>query len=83
MKRFEILDPELCFKLLKKLGSLERVANELAAAGVINPITGKPPTRQGIHLALRRSKGYAGFVKNRNKVFETSKMALKQLADNV
>ena len=82
-QRFEILDPELCFKLLKKFGSLEKVAHELSEAGVINPITGKPPTRQGVHLALKRAKGYAKYVKDRNSVFENSKAALRSMADNV
>ena len=77
--KYEILDPELCFKLLKKFGSLEKVADELAVAGVVNPITGKPPTRQGVHLAVKKAKGYSKFAADRIETFEKSKAALKVL----
>jgi len=36
--------------------SLGRVQDWFKRRGILNPLTGKPPTRQGILLSLRRSK---------------------------
>lgn len=49
-----ILDPERCWKLWIELGSLNKVKDQFAIEGLINPITMKPPTISAIEKAAYR-----------------------------
>lgn len=48
------LDEELCFNLWNDLGNIGRAADEIKNRGIINPDTGKPPSRPGVYIAALR-----------------------------
>ena len=52
------LDPRVCLKLYLELGSLSLVSKALQKVKIINHHTGRPFTRQAIHLALLRNPEY-------------------------
>lgn len=53
----KILDDKHCFELWVEMGdggSYQKVQHVLASEGVKSPLTGRPPTRQGIWFAIWR-----------------------------
>jgi hypothetical protein len=58
MARERILDPELVFKLVKKLGSYGKAAKYLEEQGIVNPYTGKPFHRGSLWEAAAMSESF-------------------------
>lgn len=70
MRSVNYLSEETCFRLWVELGSVAKVAKALEQDGVVNPETGKPPTKMGIWTASIRY-----MVKSTEEAREYLKMA--------
>lgn len=55
------LDPELMYALWLVQGSVRNVRDLLAAEGIRNPTTGRPPSAMGIWFSAKRSPLYWQF----------------------
>lgn len=61
------LDPEAIWMLWCKEKSLAGATRKLAEVGILSPITGKPYTRQALHLAAQKAPQYDEAVKKLTK----------------
>lgn len=82
MSRYSVLNPDQCFRILVKEGSLEKTAVYLFENGVVNPKTGQPFTRQAIHLAVRRSPKYAEYIASKIHLAEDGREILARISEN-
>lgn len=59
------LNPDLCYAVWVMKGSISRSQRFMAEQGFKHPLTGKPPSRMGIHYAAKESEFYAEFLSRR------------------